>query len=217
MMASIQDLVMQDREHAGFILGQRLKQYEKENAIVVGIPNNGVSVAAEIAKALSLPLEVLPCQSIKHPANESKQLGSVSLTEVVLPDHNDSIPQDFVAHQIALLKRVNASAQEFFYEGHDRPTIKYKNVILVDDLLKYSEVMLACVREIKKQQPLKIIAAVPIVCAAAARVISAEVDDLLFLRMENEIGAAENYFADVKGIDRYDVRFLLHYFKTKPK
>jgi putative phosphoribosyl transferase len=210
MLESVQDLVFKNREHAGLLLGHRLIEYEKTNTIVIGIPNSGVRVAAEIAKYLSLPLEVLPCKQIRHPADDSKALGSVSLTEVVVPDRNGQIPQGFVAHQIAMLKKVNASEYSFYYDGHRPLPLKYKTVIVVDDLLRSSEAMLASIREIKKQTPLKIIAAIPIVSAGAARQISAEVDDLLFLRMENEIGPATNYFHDSRKIDRNDVKRLLH-------
>jgi predicted phosphoribosyltransferase len=120
-----------------------------------------------------------------------------------------------VAHQIAMLRRVNESEHNFYYDGHHALSLKYKMVIVVDDLLQSSEVMLACVREIKKQMPLKIIAAVPIVRAAAARLISAEVDELLFLRMENDIEPVKNYFNDSKRIDRTQVKSLLRKFAHK--
>lgn len=208
MMASIPDM-LQSREEAGQILGQKLQEYEKTNAVVIGIPHSGVCVAASIAKRLSLPLEVMPCQRIKHPADDSKNLGSVSLTEVFLCDNTDRVPQDFVAHQIAMLKIANSAEQNFYHEKISQLPLKYKTVIIADDLLESSEAMLACIHEIKKEKPLKIIVAIPVVSAEAARAIGAEVDDTVFLKMEQEVGHAKNYFVDYSRITKDQVKKLL--------
>lgn len=205
----IQDTLLQSREEAGLILGRKLQEYEKTNTVVIGIPRSGVCVAAAIAKSLSLPLEVMPCQRIKHPASDNKNLGSVSLTEVFLYDNTDQVPQDFVAHQIALLKHANSAEHKFYHQNNSQQTLKYKTVILVDDLLKSSEVMLACIREIKKQNPLKIVVAVPVVSAEAARAVSAEADQTIFLKMEPEVEHAKHYFVEHGRINKEQVKKLL--------
>ncbi|MBI1767186.1 MAG: hypothetical protein HYR67_02285 [Bacteroidetes bacterium] len=209
MTESIQDTLLQNREEAGLILGRKLKEYEKTNAVVIGIPRSGVIVAAAIANYLTLPLEIMPCQRIKHPANDNKNLGSVSLTEAFLPDCIECIPRDFVAHQIAFSKNANLFEYNFYHR--DRPPLpfKYKTLIVVDDLLISGETMLACLQEIKKQNPLKIIVAVPIVSAKAAQMVRAEVDDMLFLKMEPEVGSAKEYFIEWERIDRNKVKKLL--------
>lgn len=209
MTESIPNTLLQSREEAGMILGKKLKEYEKTDAVVIGIPHSGVCVAAAIASYLSLPLEVVPCKRIKHPANESKNLGSVSLTEVFLPDCCDAIPQDFITHQIALLKNVNLFEQNFYHNNGPQKSLKYKTVIVVDDLLKSGETMLACIQEIKKQNPLKIVAAVPIVSGRAVQMVRTEVDDMLFLKMEPEVGSAKDYFMEWERIDRMKVKSLL--------
>jgi len=213
-MESIQDTLLQSREEAGLILGQKLQEYGKTSSVVIGIPHSGVCVAASVAKYLSLPLEVMPCQRIKHPADDRKNLGSVSLTEVFLYDNSDCVPQDFIAHQIATLKTINSEEQDFYHENNSRLPLRYKTVILVDDILKSSEVMLACIHEIKKQKPLKIIVAVPVVDAEAARIVSAEVEETVFIKIEQEVGHAKQYFIDYGRINKDQVKKLLVLSKT---
>jgi predicted phosphoribosyltransferase len=208
-MESILELIAQNREEAGLILSRRIKPYTNSNTVVIGIPHGGVCVAASIAKDLSLPLEVMPCRRIKHPADSSKNIGSVSLTEVVLQDTADCIPRDFIAHQLAMLKSANSFEYKFYHEANSPLPLTYKTVILVDDLMKSGETLLACIREIKNQKPLKIIVAVPVVSAEAARIISAEVDDLLFLKMETNIHSLKDYYGDFKSIDKEKVKELL--------
>lgn len=208
-MECIQNTALQNREEAGLILGKKLKAYEKTNSVVIGIPCSGVCVAATIANYLTLPLEVMPCQRIKHPANDNKNLGSVSLTEVFLPNSVEDIPQDFIAHQIVLSKNANLFEYNFYHKDCAPLPLKYKTVIVVDDLLISGETMLVCLQEIKKQNPLKIIVAVPIVSAKAAQMVRAEVDDLLFLKMEAEVGSAKEYFSEWERLDRTKVKKLL--------
>jgi predicted phosphoribosyltransferase len=209
MTEYIHDTLLQSREEAGLLLGMKLREYENTNAVVIGIPNSGVCVAAAIAKCISLPLEVIPGRRIKHPANDNRNLGSVSLTEVFLHDNAVQVPQEFVARQILSLKNANSIEHQFYHDGFSQQSLKYKTVILVDDLLRSSEVMLACVHEIKKQKPMKIVVAVPVVSAEAARIVGNEVDDTIFLRMEQEIGEAKHNFKNYHRIDRDQVKRLL--------
>jgi predicted phosphoribosyltransferase len=216
MVHSIQNTLLQSREEAGLILGSKLKEYKNTNAVVVGIPCSGVSVAAAMANYLSLPLDVMTCRRIKHPANENKNLGSVCLTEVYIPycnGNNDSIPQDFIAHQVALLKHANLFEYNFYHDRNLPISLRYKTVIVVDDMLRSGETILVCLHEIRKQKPLKIIVAVPIVGAEAARMVSAEVDDTVFLKMEHEVAPTKNYFMDYHKMDKHQVKGLLEMAK----
>src|SRR5690349_8400541 len=101
MIDAIHDTVLENRVRAGLSLAKKLTTYEKTNSIVIGIPHGGMVVAAAIASDLHLPLEVLPCRRIKHPADSNKNVGAVCLTEVFMHDSYDCIPQDLIAHQIA--------------------------------------------------------------------------------------------------------------------
>lgn len=208
MIESAEIAILPNREQAGLILAQKLKGFKEPNAIVVGIPNSGVAVAAAVAGYLSLPLEVIPCQRIKHPADESKNLGSVGLTEVFFLDGPGQIPQDFIAHQVNQIKRANGSINNFYHTTSRPLTFKYKTVIVVDDLLKSSCALMACLLEIKKQMPMKIVVAIPVVSVKAANEIKAEVDDLVFIKMERDIGTSRNYFSDWQRLDQSSARKL---------
>ena len=137
------------------MLAKKLEAYRNSSAVVIGIPPGGVCVASAVAKHLSLPLEVMPAQRIKHPVDKNKSLGSVGLTEVYIFDDADNVPHDFIAHQIAILKNANSAENNFYYANNPNLSLKDKIVIITDDLLKSSEVMMACVREAKKYQPSK--------------------------------------------------------------
>lgn len=208
-MGSSEQDAMLTREGAGIALARKLSGYAGTNAVVIGIPRGGLPVAAALAKYLSLPVDVLPAQRIKHPVNRIDNLGSVCLTEVVLPEDTGGIPQDLVAHQIAILKARNASDYWFYHEHRSPVSVTGKTVILVDDMLRSSEVIRACIHEVRKQKPLKIVAAIPVVDTEAARTLSTEVDEAHFIRMEHNVGSARMYFSDSPRQAKNEVRKLV--------
>ena len=61
--------VFRDRKEAGTILARKLLKYKGTDGLVLGIPSGGVPVAAELAKALSLPVELVILRKIQIPHN----------------------------------------------------------------------------------------------------------------------------------------------------
>jgi putative phosphoribosyl transferase len=206
---------LQGRKEAGLLLARKLAAYRHTNAVVVGIPHGGVCVASVIAEELSLPLEVMPCRRIKHPAESQQYIGSVSENEVVLHDCSRTIPQDYLSHQIILLKNAILHENRKYYDHRKRDSFLYKTVILVDDILISSDGVIACLREIKREKPLNLVVAIPVVSAEAARIVQSEADDLVFLHMENSISSPHNHFVHFPAVDDSKVKELLTISKKK--
>lgn len=198
-----------NREEAGLLLSSKLQAYNNTNAMVVGIPSGGTVVAASLAKALHLDLEVLPCRRINHPADNSKSIGSVSLNEVVIdPDLHD-IPQDYISHQIAVIRNALRKEADVFMRGKSTDSFHFKTVIVVDDILRSGSTMLACLKDIRKQQPLKLIVAVPFVSAEAARVVGEVADEVVFNKMKPGIGFGEEYYKEFPNVEERQVKALM--------
>lgn len=203
----------QSREEAGLLLSKKLTGLKFTNAVVVGIPRGGVCVAQVIAKELSLPLEVMPCKTIHHPANAKEYIGSVCATDAFIHEEAYRVPQDYIAHQISALQHTLRREQSLYYADAELPSLKYKTVILVDDVMQTSDSILACIRNIRKQQPLKMMVAVPVVSAEAARIIGSEVSEIHFLKMEPHILPGKEYFRHYPAIDNSTVKNILDDFR----
>ena len=206
---------LQDRKEAGVLLSRKLAAYTNSDAMVVGIPHGGVCVAAVIADLLSLNLEVMPCRIIKNPGDSRNNIGSVSAEDVFIHDCPHTIPQDYIYHQIALLRNAIAFENKEYYGSGKPASFRDKVVILVNDILESSDTMIACIKGIKKQDPLKVIVAVPLVTAEAARIVSSEADDLVFLDMKTSIGSPGDHFIDFPMIDETIVKEILRSSRKK--
>lgn len=195
-MKQITSTITKDRAYAGALLGRRLLEYARSQAVVVGIPHGGVIVASALADALSLPLWVMPCHTIRHPVDKRRSIGSVTADEAVLHDCPYDVPQDYIYHQMALLRN-KIREENLLYHPQSQPVaLDKKIVILVDDVLHTSDTMMASLRAVKKLQPLKIIVAVPYISVEAARAIKEEADDITFLWMRATIREDEQFYAD---------------------
>jgi predicted phosphoribosyltransferase len=66
-----------DRQEAGQAIAQKLKQYNKENCVVVSLSEGGVVVGAEIAKVLHTALYLLVTEDVELPG-EQKPIATMS-------------------------------------------------------------------------------------------------------------------------------------------
>ena len=209
----IKSTLVQDREQAGKLLAEKLKQYSGKNAVVVGASRGGACVASAIAEELDLPLVAIPCYQIKHPAISNRFIGCVSVDDQHLNEDVYDIPQDYIYHQMILLRNAICGELKFYY-GDGKPEIlHYKTVILVDEVLQTPGSMLPVLRSVKKEEPLKIVVAVPVVNPEAARVINEDVDDMVFLHMRRIQG--EEYYDDFHKVDKEEVMHLLQKAKKR--
>ena len=67
-----------DRAAAGQALAVELGAERGSNVVVVGLARGGVEVAAEIARALGAPLDVVAVRKIGHPFEREYGIGAVT-------------------------------------------------------------------------------------------------------------------------------------------
>jgi predicted phosphoribosyltransferase len=74
--ANVSERVFRDRIEAGRLLAGALGDYAgRDDVIVLGLPRGGVPVAAEVARALGAPLDVLVVRKLGAPGQEGLGTG----------------------------------------------------------------------------------------------------------------------------------------------
>ena len=75
-------LKIKDRESAGIILGEMLKdvikKQDRTNTIVLGIPTGGLIVAESIARRLNCRFDIFIVKRLRSPHNEELSIGAVA-------------------------------------------------------------------------------------------------------------------------------------------
>lgn len=200
--------ILQNRIQAAYLLSERLSGYRDTDAIVAAVPCGGVPVGFHVAQILGLPLEIIQCKKIRHPADKNKSIGSVSMSNAFLDDGFLDVPQDYIYRKI-LSHQSEMNEKYRFYSGGNAPAkLTGKTVILVDDLLKSGDTMVACLKGIRKQQPRKLIIAVPVALSEAAERVSPEADEFISLVTDDNASDVSNFYEDFPRVSDEEVKAL---------
>src|SRR5690606_13249546 len=70
--------LFRNRIDAGEKLAWELGEFHGGNTVVVGLPRGGVPVAAEVARQLGAPLDVLPVRKVGHPNQPELAIGAIA-------------------------------------------------------------------------------------------------------------------------------------------
>jgi len=161
------DLPIPDRRTAGQTLAQALQPYAHRNdTIVLGLPRGGVPVAAEVAKALQAPLDVILVRKLGVPGHSELAMGAIASggVRVMNEDVLRSVGVSPVAIEaVATKEGRELERRERTYRG-DRPwpDLAGRCVILVDDGLATGATMHAAIDAVRAQKPGRIVVAVPV-------------------------------------------------------
>ncbi len=193
-------MLFRDRTDAALLLAEQLNKYKNTNSIVLAVPRGGVPVAHHIANLLHLPLDIILCKKIGHPANPEYAVGSVSLDDIYLDEEGKEISKEYIRRETQKIKMELSSRLLNLTPDGRRPDLKGKNVIIVDDGIATGRTLMACISEVKKKKPAQVIIAVPVASNQAAALIDPLVDEFLCLitsRNFQSVGQFYEYFPEV--------------------
>jgi putative phosphoribosyl transferase len=173
-----------DRADAGRQLAGQLLQYGgSRSAIVVALPRGGVPVAAEVARALSLPLEVLPVRKLGVPGHTELAFGAIASGGTVFLNRDIvgacGIAESEIQCAVEREIREMARREPLYRAGAPRIPLTGRDVLLVDDGLATGATMRAAVLALRHERPSRIAVAVPVGAADACEILSREADDLV--------------------------------------
>lgn len=190
---------IRDRKEAALLLADRLEKYRGEQGAVLAIPRGGVPVAAPIAKRLGMPLEVTLSKKIGHPSNPEFAIGSVSLASVAVDERAD-VPTEYIEAEVERI-RENLRQKYSLYMG-DRKHVHLKDqlVIIVDDGVATGKTMMATIELVKKEQPRKIVVAVPVASSSAYDEIDSMVDEVVCLLVPPYFQAVGQFYDEFSQI-----------------
>lgn len=153
-----------DREDAGRQLAERLKDYaDRKDVRLFALPRGGVVVAAEVARELRLPLDVVITRKIGAPYNEEYAIGALAETGQVIWNEDERRGHDpSVLAQIVEKERAEARRRvEVYRQDRDLPSLAGMTAIIIDDGVATGLTLRAAIEAVKALGAAKIVAAVP--------------------------------------------------------
>ena len=174
--------VFRDRTHAGEVLADMLSAYRGSNALVLGIPAGGAPVAAAIARALALPLDVAVVSKLTLPWNTETGYGALTfdgtlrLNEMLMARAGLS-EADIEAGKARAQEKV-ARRMKLLRGDRPFPDLSQCSAILVDDGLASGFTLMVAIEALRHQNAKEIVVAVPTAHAESAARIAPLVEAL---------------------------------------
>jgi putative phosphoribosyl transferase len=204
-----------DRQDAGRRVGVRLLALGFEpGPVVLGLPRGGVTVAAEVARALDGHLDVVVARKLAHPGQPELALGAFAegggepAWDHALLQRVGVTPADLSA--VVEAERVELGRRVASYRG-DRPLpdVQGRVVVLVDDGVATGATARAALRALRKRGPSQLVLAVPVGSPDSLRSLEQEADYVVSLIAPAGFGAVGTWYDDFGQLSDDDVRRAL--------
>jgi predicted phosphoribosyltransferase len=202
-----------DRREAGRVLADALLPFKAAHPLVLALPRGGVPVGYEIARGLDAPLEVFIVRKIGVPGHRELAMGALASGGIQVLDaeliRRLRVPAHLVDAVIREEMQELTRREERYGAGYAPPQLRGRTVILVDDGLATGLTMRAAVRAVRRQQPERVIVAVPVGSSEAVRMLAAEADEVLCLRTPDPFAAVGLWYTRFEQTTDEEVRELL--------
>jgi predicted phosphoribosyltransferase len=206
--------IYRDRAEAGRMLARALEDYRGPETIVLGVPRGGVVVAAEVAKALDAPLDVIIARKIGAPMQPELAIGAV-----ISGDHFRvldeptirylGVPSEYVEHETAR-QLDEISRRMSLYRGEaPMPDLQGKTVIVVDDGIATGYTMRAALTGLRRLAPGRLVLAVPVAPGATCREMEELADEVVCLQTPEPFLAVGYWYEDFDQTTDQEVTDLL--------
>jgi predicted phosphoribosyltransferase len=200
--------ILKDRKEAGLLLSEKLEKYQDTDTLILAVPRGGVPIGYEIAKNLNLQLDIILSKKIGHPLNKEFAIGAVSLDSFLIDPHPE-VSQAYIESEIKYLREL-LEEKYALYMGNRKPIdVKGKNVIIVDDGIATGNTLVACINMLRKNNPKKIIVAVPVVPADVVPVFKQKADEFIYLMAPIDFGGVGRFYENFEQVNDDEVIRML--------
>jgi putative phosphoribosyl transferase len=170
-----------DRREAGRTLAARLGEYAKRpDVTVLALPRGGVPVAYEIARMLSVPLDVFLVQKVYRPGTDGVLIGTIASGGFEIVDTDAlaarGIDRRDAERELARTRQELADQERVYHGTGPAKDIGGRTIILVYDGMATGESMLAAIAALRAMGAARVIVAVPVATPNALAVVQRAAD-----------------------------------------
>jgi len=208
------NIMFRDRRHAGRSLASVVQRYRLAHPIVLAVPPGGVPVAAEIARALEAPLDLLVVCRLSLPDSPHRAIGAIApqgaqaFDEEIIPDLAGVEYHD-LSDAIRVLRADLRKSERHYRKSRPYPDLTDRDVVLVNDGMATGVTMLAAVRAVHRLGPAHVYVAVPAASRYATIRLHDVVDDVICLDSADAFLGIGCYYFDFAPTSDEEVRRLL--------
>ena len=202
-----------DRKEAGRLLAERLNPLRGQDVVVLGLPRGGVPVAAEVARALGAPLDVIVVRKVGVPFQHELAMGAVGEGGVLVV--NERVVRLAHVGQEELERAERRERAELerrvqrFRGARPRIPLEGRTAVIVDDGIATGSTARAACAVARAQGAARIVLAAPVCARESARVLASDADELVFLETPRDFHAVGQFYVDFRPTEDGEVADLL--------
>ncbi|MEW6232588.1 MAG: phosphoribosyltransferase [Chloroflexota bacterium] len=206
-------MLFKDRQQAGALLARKLEHLRGKDVLVLALPRGGVVVGHQIARAMQASLDVYIAHKIGAPFNEELAIGAVASDGTIVLDDvliaQLGVTSSYLEREIERQKREIQRRLECYRGKKPPPAVEGRIVILVDDGVATGATTKAALRALRKQNPARLLLAVPVGPPEAIQRLEQEADQVICLATPEPFWAVGRFFLDWAQISDTQVVCLL--------
>ena len=207
-----------DRTEAGQKLAVALSKYKDQQPAILALPRGGVPVAAEVARALHAPLDLVLVRKIGVPFQSELAMGAVVDGGSHIVVRNEDVIRMAGVDEIEFKSVCDAELAEIerrrerYLGGRERLDVTGRIAIVIDDGIATGATTRAALRAVRARNPKTLVLAVPVAPTESLGALRQEVDDLVCLEDHELFGAIGLYYRDFRQVSDEEVIEMLARF-----
>jgi len=202
-----------DRRDAGRQLAKLVGHLAGPETIVLGLPRGGVPVAAEVARALAAPMDVIVVRKLGVPGHDELAMGAIGEGGVKVLHPQVVGPLGITPDEIRAVERRESveleRRVEAFRGGGPAPDIAGRQVVIVDDGIATGSTIRAACQVARAQGAARVVIAVPVAPDGWERRMSDVADELICVASPRRFGAIGAFYRDFRQTSDDEVTALL--------
>jgi predicted phosphoribosyltransferase len=214
-----------DRVDAGRQLAGLLSDFRDEDVVVLGLPRGGVVVAAQVARALAAPLDVIIVRKLGVPFQTELAMGaigediggaiggaigaeSVVILNPEVGQRAGVTPEEMA--EVARRERAELARRARTFRG-DRPPLSLagRTALIVDDGVATGSTARAACQVARGRGAARVVVAVPVGPPDVAQLLAGVADEVRCLQMPGWLGAIGQFYGDFSQTGDEEVVALL--------
>jgi putative phosphoribosyl transferase len=209
-----------DRSDAGRRLANRTLHLRGEDVVVLALPRGGVPVAAEVARALGAPLDVIVVRKLGVPVQPELGMGAIGEGDVRIINPEVVAITHVTDAEIAAVERreraeLDRRARRF---RGDRPRtpLAGRTAVIIDDGIATGSTARAACQVARAQGAARVVLAVPVAPPSACAALAADADEVICLETPGHFLAIGEWYQDFSQTSDREVVSLLQRAAAEP-
>lgn len=218
--SSREALPFADRADAGGRLARRLSHLSRSDVIVLGLPRGGVPVAAEVARVLRAPLDVIVVRKLGVPRRPELAMGAIGEDGCRVLDRTTVALEHVTDRQVHTVERRERAALNSrvrgLREARGPVDLAGRTVVIVDDGIATGATAQVACQVARLRGAAAIVVAVPVGPPSAIGAAAAA-DDIIVLETPDPFRAVGLWYRDFTPVTDREVAGLLADAAERPE